>query len=122
MRFAAALVALALVPGPSAARAADIEAGKAIFNRICNNCHSMEIGVNKIGPSLSHIVDRPSAAIQDFRYSSAMKELHRTWTPAALDAYLADPRSEIHGVAMYFKGLPDPKDRADVIAYLHSLQ
>jgi cytochrome c len=122
MRFAAALVALVLVPGPPAARAADIEAGKAIFNRTCTNCHSMEIGVNKIGPSLSHIVDRPSAAIQDYNYSSTMRKLHRTWTPAALDAYLADLRSEIHGVAMYFKGLPDPKDRVDVIAYLQSLQ
>ena len=122
MRFAAALVALALVSGSVAARAADVEAGKAIFDRTCNNCHSADIGVNKIGPSLSHIIGRPSAAIQDYNYSAAMKKLHRTWTPAALDAYLADPRSEIHGVAMYFRGLTDPKDRADVIAYLQSLQ
>ena len=28
----------------------------------------------------------------------------------------------MHGVKMYFKGLPNPKDRADVIAYLQSLQ
>jgi cytochrome c len=122
MRFAAALAALALVSSSLAARAADAEAGKAIFDRTCNNCHSAEIGVNKIGPSLSHIVGRPSAAIQDYQYSVAMKKLRRTWTPAALDGYLADPRGEIHGVAMYFKGLPDQKDRADVIAYLQSLQ
>jgi cytochrome c len=125
MRFAALLLALALFHAPLAAQAgqaADADAGKAIFNKICNNCHSIEVGVNKIGPSLSHIVDRPSAAIQGYNYSKALKSLHRTWTSAALDTYLADPRSEIHGVAMYFKGLPDPKDRADVIAYLQSLQ
>jgi cytochrome c len=125
MRFAAPLLALALFHGPLAAQAgqaADVSAGKAIFNRTCNNCHSVEVGVTKIGPSLSHIVNRPSAAVQDYNYSKALKNLHRTWTPAALDAYLADPRTEIHGVAMYFKGLPDPKDRADVIAYLQSLQ
>jgi cytochrome c len=122
MRFAVALAALALVYAPPAARAADVEAGKAIFNRTCNNCHSVEIGVNKIGPSPSHVIGRPSAVVQDYNYSAAMKNLHGTWTPAALDAYLANPREGIHGVRMYFKGLPEPQDRANVIAYLESLQ
>src|SRR5947209_11035144 len=110
MRFAVALVTLALVYGPPAARAADVEAGKAIFDQTCNNCHSVEIGVNKIGPSLSHIIGRPSAVVEDYNYSAVLKNLHRTWTQAALDAYLADPRSDIHGVRMYFKGLPKPQD------------
>jgi cytochrome c len=122
MRFAAALFALAVVSAPLAARAADVEAGKAIFNKTCNNCHSTEIGVNKIGPSLYHVIGRPSAVVQDYSYSEAMKNLHHDWSPEALDAYLSNPRSEIHGVKMYFKGLPDPQDRADVIAYLQSLQ
>ena len=44
------------------------------------------------------------------------------WTAAALDAYLADPRGDIHGAKMFFKGLPESRDRADVIAYLTTLK
>ena len=122
MRFAAVLFALAVISAPLAARAADVEAGKAIFDRTCKNCHSTEIGVNKVGPSLFHVVGRPSAVVQDYNYSEAMKTLNSTWTPEALDAYLANPRADIHGVKMYFKGLPEQQQRADVIAYLQSLQ
>jgi cytochrome c len=122
MRFAAALLALAVISAPLAARAADVEAGKAIFNRTCTNCHSTDIGVNKIGPSLYHVIGRPSAVVQDYNYSEAMKTLHHAWTPEALDTYLSNPRADVHGVRMYFKGLPKPQDRADVIAYLQSLQ
>ncbi|WP_204848412.1 c-type cytochrome [Rhodopila globiformis] len=76
MRFVSALLTLAVVSLPLAARAADVEAGKAIFNRTCTNCHSTDIGVNKIGPSLYHVVGRPSAVVQDYNYSEAMKNLH----------------------------------------------
>jgi cytochrome c len=55
-------------------------------------------------------------------YSDAMKNLHAAWTPAALNVYLQNPRGNIHGVKMNFKGLPDPQDRANVIAYLQSLE
>ena len=40
----------------------------------------------------------------------------------ALDAYLADPRGDVHGAKMFFKGLPNPADRANVIAYLQTLK
>jgi cytochrome c len=38
------------------------------------------------------------------------------------DAYLADPRGDVHGAKMFFKGLPESRDRADVIAYLTTLK
>ena len=44
------------------------------------------------------------------------------WTAAALDAYLADPRGDVHGAKMFFKGLPESRDRADVVAYLTTLK
>jgi cytochrome c len=44
------------------------------------------------------------------------------WTAAALDAYLADPRGDVHGAKMFLKGLPEFRDRADVIAYLTTLK
>lgn len=108
--------------GAAAANAADIAAGKEIFGRTCQNCHSIEIGINKVGPSLWDVVGRPAASVPDYQYSEAMKANKAPWTEAALDAYLADPRGDVHGVKMFFKGLHEPKDRADVIAYLASLK
>jgi len=116
------LTLLATITAQSPAAAANVAAGQAIFGRTCANCHSVEIGVNRVGPSLWHIVGRPSATIDGYMYSDAMKSLHAQWTPAALNVYLADPRGDIHGVKMFFKGLPDAADRANLIAYLQSLQ
>lgn len=100
----------------------DSASGKAIFQHICQNCHSTEIGINKVGPSLWSVVGRKPATVPDYSYSEAMKANRSAWTVAALDAYLADPRGDVHGVKMFFKGLPEPRDRADVIAYLTTLK
>ena len=78
--------------------------------------------MNQVGPSLWHIVGRPSGTVQGFMYSDALKNLHREWTVEALDAYLEKPRADVHGAQMYFKGLPAEKDRKAVIAYLLSQQ
>ena len=114
-----------VVPVPCA-RAADADgdpiAGKAIFQRICQNCHSNEIGVNKVGPSLWNVVGRQVGSVPGFEYSEAMKANNVAWTTSSLDTYLADPRGDIHGVKMFFKGLPAAKDRDDVIAYLETLK
>jgi cytochrome c len=107
---------------PAAAQAADSGAGKAIFSRICQNCHSAEIGVNKVGPSLWNVVGRPAATVPGYDYSEGMKANKTPWSPASLDMYLADPRGDVHGARMYFKGLAKTKDRADVIAYLKTLK
>jgi cytochrome c len=101
--------------------AGDVSRGKEIFQRTCINCHSTEIGVNKIGPSLHGVVGREVAIVPDFIYSDALKATRKTWTEAELNAYLADPRGATHGVKMFFKGLPDADQRADVIAYLKTL-
>nr|WP_294505679.1 c-type cytochrome [uncultured Rhodopila sp.] len=122
MRLAASLFVLAALSIPPAAQAADVAAGKAIFDATCHNCHSLSVGVNEVGPSLWHIVGRPSATAQGYMYSDALKNLHREWTVEELDAYLEKPRKDVHGAQMYFKGLPKEKDRQNVIAYLLSQQ
>jgi cytochrome c len=116
------LALLACFMSSAAAADGDVTAGKTVFARTCQNCHAAEIGVNKVGPSLWNVVGRAPASVPDFAYSDAMKPNKDIWTATALDAYLADPRGDIHGVKMFFKGLPEPKDRADVIAYLQTLK
>jgi cytochrome c len=121
MRFAVPFLAIAICVAP-AAQAADVAAGKTIFDSTCHNCHSLTVGVNKVGPSLWHVVGRPSATVEGYVYSDALKGLHIEWSVAALDHYLANPRADVHGAQMYFRGLPEPKDRANVIAYVQSRQ
>jgi len=119
-RFVGIWLAAAVVTAPLLAHAADVAAGKAIFDHTCHNCHSLDVGMNKVGPSLFHIIGRPSGSVEGYMYSDAMKNLHADWTPAALNVYLENPRGNVHGVKMNFKGLPDPTDRANVIAFLQS--
>lgn len=115
-------IALLVAAVSGAADAGDASAGKALFARTCQNCHSVDIGVNKVGPSLWNVVGRQPATVPDFVYSDGMKANKAAWTTSALDAYLADPRGDVHGAKMFFKGLPEPRDRADVIAYLQTLK
>jgi cytochrome c len=118
--------AAALLATSVQAAAPSVKHGKSWFGRTCQNCHSTEIGVNKIGPSLRGVVGRKVASVPDFPYSDSMKANAAAgsgvWDAAALESYLADPRGDIHGVKMYFKGLAGAKDRADMIAYLKTLK
>jgi cytochrome c len=54
--------------------------------------------------------------------SDAMTANRDAWNVATLDAYIADPRGDIHGVKMSFKGLPEAKGHADAIACLQNLK
>jgi len=105
----------------SLAQAADVEAGKTIFNR-CKACHSDKAGENKIGPSLYGVVGRPSASIAGFKYSEAMTNAKLTWDAATLDKWLTKPSELVKGTKMAFPGLANQADRDNVIAYLTTLK
>jgi cytochrome c len=116
------MLATSLFFAGAALAAGDAAAGKAIFGKTCQNCHSVDVGVNKVGPSLYGIIGRQAGVVQGFEYSDALKNSGKTWTVEELGLYLSNPRSTLHGVKMDFKGLQSDSDRADVIAYLQSLQ
>jgi len=103
------------------AYAQDADAGRAVFHR-CAICHSAEQGENRIGPSLFGVVGRKAASLPDFPYSTAMQNAGLTWTPDVLDHFLTNPQAAVPGTRMSFPGLSDPKDRANLIAYLTTLQ
>ena len=113
-----ALVALVL-PGAALADG-DPAAGKQVFRK-CSACHTVQAGKNRLGPSLAGIVGRVPGTVDGFAYSAAMKAYGaagHVWDDATLDAYLAAPKNAVKGTRMAFVGLPDAKERADVIAYL----
>src|SRR4051794_5338518 len=109
----AALATTAAAPLPPG----DGKRGEALY-AACAACHALDAGQNQLGPHLHAILGRKAAAVEDYNYSGPMKRSEVTWTPETLDAFLADPQAVVPGTKMPFSGMPDPKDRADLIAYL----
>ncbi|MCP5363869.1 MAG: c-type cytochrome [Hyphomicrobiales bacterium] len=103
----------------------DAAAGEKVFKK-CQACHSLEAGQHKTGPSLHNVIGR-QAGSTDFKRYKGLVGADFTWDEAKLDEYLIDPSAFVktHTAnsrsGMAFK-LKDPQDRADVIAYLKSLQ
>ena len=71
-----------------------------------------------VGPTLFGVIGRKAGGLSDFRYSPAMKRSGVTWTEGELDAYIADPQKKIPANRMPYSGMPEARDRADLIAYL----
>jgi len=109
---------IVLTAGLASVRAADIKNGKVLFEK-CAACHSLEAGKNDIGPSLAGVFGRKAASLEDFRYSTAMKQSKVTWDERTLNAFIQDPQAFIPGNRMPFDGLKDKQDRDDLLAYLN---
>ena len=110
--------ATALASMAVAARAdGDAARGERTFEQ-CAACHTLERGVNNVGPSLFGIFERKAGAVADFRYSPALRRSGIMWTPQTLDEFIADPQKKVPANRMPFAGIPDAGDRADLIAYL----
>jgi cytochrome c len=122
--FRLALLVAVSIAGTAAlrnARAQDVSSGERVFSRDCSICHSPRPGQNLVGPSLFSVVNRHSGQIPGFHYSDANRNSGLTWNISTLDRYLSAPREVVPGTKMTFPGLKDPKQRADVIAYLSTL-
>lgn len=90
--------------------------------RLCKGCHQIGAGAkHRIGPQLNGIFGRQAASHEDFRYSKALERAGAgglEWHADTLDAFLENPRALASGTRMSFRGLPDPDDRANLVAYL----
>lgn len=99
----------------------DPERGVSLF-RECSSCHQVgPDATNRVGPHLNHIFDRPAAAEEDYRYSEDMRRAATNglaWDYETLDTFLEEPRTLVSRTRMSYRGMPDPQDRADLLAYL----
>jgi alcohol dehydrogenase (cytochrome c) len=123
-RTRAALATLMLVTGlllcEQASAAGDAAAGKTVFANQCASCHTIEAGKNGFGPSLAAVLGRKAGGLAGFTYSPAMAQAGLTWDEKNLDEFLTSSTAKVPGTSMPVQ-LPNPADRANVIAYLETL-
>ena len=106
---------LALCAAAPAGAAPDARRGEQIYTR-CLACHAL--AYDRVGPRHCGLFGRLAGSVPGFEYSPAMKNSKITWDEKSLDRFLAKPLAMVPGSTMTYDGVPDPKERADLIAYL----
>jgi cytochrome c len=98
-----------------AARPGDVARGEQVYAR-CQACHAL--ASDRVGPHHCGLFGRLAGSVPGFAYSPAMKKSRIVWNEKTLDSFLAKPLAMVPGTAMTYDGVPDPQERADLIAYL----
>ena len=90
-----------------------------LLSLACQPCHTLGAGqAHLLGPNLYGVFGRISAGQDDFDYSLELRSAKLVWTPAALEAWLANPAEFLPGNNMVFAGYNSATDRRDLIAFL----
>ncbi len=108
------------------ARADAAADGQTYFKTNCALCHDASPAGNAMqGPPLFGVVGRKIGSASSFSaYSDVLKDAGakgRTWTPAELDKFLADPQTAMPGTIMPVN-VAKAADRKAVVAYLGTLK
>ncbi len=94
---------------------ADSVRGEQVYGR-CQACHALTY--DRVGPRHCGLFGRRAGSVPGFAYSPAMKNSGITWDEKTLDRFLRSPLAAVPGSTMTYDGVPDPRERADLIAYL----
>ena len=102
-------------PGQPPQQQQQVLRGEQVYAR-CQGCHALV--QDRVGPHHCGLLGRRAGSVPGFAYSRAMKDSHITWDEKTLEQFLAAPLKAVPGTTMTYDGVPDAKDRADLIAYL----
>jgi cytochrome c len=102
-----------------AGAAGDPARGAALYAEDCGACHTAD--EDQRGPHHRGLFSRPAGSVPGFDYSDALRGAGFVWTDQLLDAWLTDPEALLPGQDMNIS-VEQPQDRADLIAYLKTLQ
>lgn len=107
-----AAVALAAQASPTAT---DAVRGEQLYVR-CAACHAL--AYDRVGPRHCGLLGRRAGSVAGFDYSLAMKKSGIVWNEKTLNRFLAKPLALVPGSSMTYDGVPEARDRGDLIAYL----
>jgi len=120
-RTAVIALALCVAQGAGAQDLGDAARGETLF-RHCKACHQVGQGAkDRVGPHLNDLFGRRAGSHEGYRYSKAMMRAAAgglEWHADTLHIYLENPKNLVSGTRMSFAGLPEARDRADLLAYL----
>lgn len=120
LAFAAALASATAL----ADEASDAVSGRIVFEQLCGICHAVSSDGSgpTMGPNLYGLIGRKAGTEPNYAmYTSALKASGLTWSTSTLDEFLSNPMAKIPGTSMVVM-LQSPKERAEVIAYIASLE
>jgi cytochrome c len=99
---------------------ADAAKGEKVFGK-CKACHKLGDGENGTGPHMYQVVGRAVDSVTGYGYSGALSAAADVWSPENLNGFLENPKKYAPGTKMGFAGLKKIEDRANVIAYLATI-
>jgi cytochrome c len=97
----------------------DPDRGRLLFGP-CRTCHYAEASMgHNNGPNLHRIFGKVVGKQPDFDYySDTFKEAQFVWTPQLMFVWLENPMVTFPDSSMMSRGVSDPQQRADLIAFL----
>ncbi|MEX0757950.1 MAG: c-type cytochrome, partial [Tistlia sp.] len=113
-------VTVAAGPSPLVDPLDDDESRGAALFRKCAICHTVEPGSqNRAGPTLHGLFGREAGAVEDYRYSDALKHKDIVWTDETVSRlFELGPDVYVPGTKMPMQLIPDPGDRRALMTYL----
>ncbi len=93
--------------------------GRRLYQAYCTRCHAVD--ENKIGPAHRGVYGRLAGSAPGYDYSTGLTYADFVWNARTLDMWLKDPSAMVPWQQMDFQ-VPDPQERAHLIAYLKTLQ
>lgn len=90
------------------------------FATSCSGCHRIHDGfAHRLGPDLYGLLDRKIASAKNYdAYTPALEKLGGEWNEQRLNEFLRDPQAVAPGTSMAFPGIPDDKQRAELVDYV----
>ncbi len=99
--------------------AGDTLTGQRLYQAYCTSCHAVD--ENKIGPAHRGVYGRLAGSAPGYDYSTGLTYADFVWNARTLDMWLKDPSAMVPWQQMDFQ-VPDPQERAHLIAYLKTLR
>ena len=98
----------------------DVAKGEKAFGK-CKACHKLD-GTDGTGPHLNGVVDRAIGSIGGFAYSEVLAgKTAEVWDADNLSGFIENPKKWAPGTKMAFSGMKKVTDRANLVAYLQTV-